>query len=68
MAIFLSVVASMMILMDHNTRGTRQDNIKHVPKIRTIALLSMANVACVVFFTLGLSVSLYQQHPKPGSI
>jgi hypothetical protein len=47
-----------MVLIDHNTRGTRQGNIKYAPKIRHIAPLFIANVACIVFFTLGLSVSL----------
>jgi hypothetical protein len=50
--------ASIMVLMDHNTKGTRQGNIKHAPKTRPIALLSMTNVVCIAFFTLGLSVSL----------
>jgi hypothetical protein len=31
------IVASIMVLKDHNTRGTRQGNIKHVSRIRTIA-------------------------------
>jgi hypothetical protein len=44
--------------MDCNTRGTRQGNIKHVPKIRHITLLSMTNVACIAFFILGLSILL----------
>jgi hypothetical protein len=55
---FLSIVVSIMVLMDHNTKGTRQGNIKHAPKARQIALLSMTNVTCIAFFTLGLLVSL----------
>jgi hypothetical protein len=47
-----------MILMDHNTKGTTQGNIKHDPKIRLIATLSMTNVAYIVSFTLELLVSL----------
>jgi bacteriorhodopsin len=54
-AVFLSLVASVMILMDCNTR---QGNIKHAPKIRPIDLIFMINVPCIAFFTLGLSVSL----------
>jgi hypothetical protein len=34
MAVFFSIVASIMVLTDHNTKGTRQGNIKHVPKTR----------------------------------
>jgi hypothetical protein len=56
--VFLSVVASLMVLMDHNTKGTRQGHIKQAPKTRPIALLSMTYVACTVFFTLGLLVLL----------
>jgi hypothetical protein len=51
-AIFLFIVASIM------ARGTRQDNIKHAPRIRLIVLLFMTNVVCIFFFTLGLLVSL----------
>jgi hypothetical protein len=47
-----------MVLMDCNTKGTREGNIKHASKTRPIALLSMTNVACIVFFTLGLLVLL----------
>jgi hypothetical protein len=36
-AVFLSIVASITVLKDHNTRGTRQGDIKHVPRIRAIA-------------------------------
>jgi hypothetical protein len=38
-AFFSFIVAAIMVLIDHNTRGTRQGNIKHVPKIRPITLL-----------------------------
>jgi hypothetical protein len=57
-AISLFIVASIMVRIDRNTRGTRQGNIKHVSRIRPIGLLSMTNVVCIVFFTLGLLVSL----------
>jgi uncharacterized RDD family membrane protein YckC len=43
-----------MVLVDHNTKGTRQGNIK----TRPIAPLCMTNVACIVFLTLGLLVLL----------
>jgi hypothetical protein len=65
---FFSIAASVMVLMDSNTRGTRQGNIKHAPKIRTIARLSMTNVACIVFFTLRLLVSLISNLANLGSI
>jgi hypothetical protein len=39
-------------------QGNRQGNIKHAPRIKPIALLFMTNVVCIVFFTLGLLVSL----------
>jgi hypothetical protein len=67
MDVFLSIVASIMVLMDH-TKRTRQGNIKHAPKVRSIALLSMTNVACIAFFTLGLSVSLTSNLANLGSI
>jgi hypothetical protein len=47
-------------LIDFNTMGIRQGNIKYTPKIRPIAPLFMTNVACIVlfcFFTLWLLVS-----------
>jgi hypothetical protein len=47
-----------MVLIDHNARGTSQGNINPAPRIRPIALLFMTNVVCIVFFTLGLLVSL----------
>jgi hypothetical protein len=47
-----------MVLMGHNTKGSRQCNIKHASKTRPMALLSMTNVACIAVFTLGLPVSL----------
>jgi hypothetical protein len=50
-------MASVMVLMDSNTRGTRQGNIKHAIKTRSITLLFITNVACI-FLTLGLLVSL----------
>jgi hypothetical protein len=55
---FFSIVASTVVLMDHNTKGTRQGNIKHAPKTRPIALLSMTDVACIVPFTLGFQYHL----------
>jgi hypothetical protein len=39
-------------------QGDQQGDIMHVPRIRPIAPLFMANVVCIVFFTLGLLVSL----------
>jgi hypothetical protein len=54
---FLSIVTSILVLVDHNTRATRQRNIKHAPKTRPITLLSMTNVACIVFFNLELLAS-----------
>jgi hypothetical protein len=64
-AVFLSIVVSMMVLVDCNTRGTRQGHLKHAPKTRPIALLSMANVACIVFYSGTFSIA-YQQPCKPG--
>jgi hypothetical protein len=55
---FFSIVASIMVLMNHNIKGTRQGDIKHASKIRPIALLFITNVACIVPLTLGLPVSL----------
>jgi hypothetical protein len=46
-----------MVLIDCNTKGTKQGNIKHVPRIRPINPAFMTNVVCIVCFTLGLSVS-----------
>jgi hypothetical protein len=57
-----------MVLMDCNTKGTRQGNIKHAPKTRPIAPLFMTNVAYIVFFTLGLLVSLTSNLANLGSI
>jgi hypothetical protein len=57
-----------MDLMDCNTKGTRQGNIKHAPKTGLIVPLSMTNVACIVFFTLGLLVLLIINLAKLGSI
>jgi hypothetical protein len=54
--------------MDYNTKGTKQGNIKHAPKTRTIALLFIANVACIVTLTLGLLVSLTGNLADLGSI
>jgi protein-S-isoprenylcysteine O-methyltransferase Ste14 len=67
-AVFLSLVASIMILMVHNTKGTKQGNIKHAPKTRPITLLSMTNVAYMVFFTLELLVLLTTNLTNLGSI
>jgi hypothetical protein len=39
--------------MDCNTKGPRQGDVKHDPKTRPIALLSMTYVASIVF-NLGL--------------
>jgi hypothetical protein len=36
-------------LMDCNTRGTRQGNVKLAPKTRPIAPLFMTDVVCIVF-------------------
>jgi hypothetical protein len=36
----------------------QQGNIKHVSRVRPIALLFMTNLVCIAFFTLGLLVSL----------
>jgi hypothetical protein len=57
-AVFLFIVASIKVPIDLNIRGSRQSNIKHVSRIRPIALLFMTNIVCIVFFTLGLLVSL----------
>jgi hypothetical protein len=54
--------------MDHNVKGTRQANIKHAPKTRPIALLSMTTVALDWIFTLGLLVSLTNNLTNLGSI
>jgi hypothetical protein len=56
---FLSTVVSIMVLMGHNTKGTRQGNIKHAPK---------TNIACIVFFTLGFLVFLTGNLANLGSI
>jgi hypothetical protein len=42
-AVFLSIVASIMVLIDRNTEGTRQGSIKHVPKTRVIAPIRALN-------------------------
>jgi hypothetical protein len=57
-----------MVLMDHSTKGTRQGSIKHAPKTRPIPLHSITNVACIVFFILGLLVSLTGNLANLGSI
>jgi hypothetical protein len=64
---FFSVVASIMVLMDHNTKGTRQGNIKHAPKTRPITLIFITNVAYVVF-NLRPLVSLTGNLTNLGSI
>jgi hypothetical protein len=46
------MVASILVLIDCNTKGTRQGNIKQARKTRAITLLSMTNVACIVHFAL----------------
>jgi hypothetical protein len=58
MAIFLFIVASIVVMIDCNTMGTRQSDIKQVSRVRPIALLFVTNVACIVPLTLGLSASL----------
>jgi uncharacterized membrane protein len=52
------IVGSIMVLINCNTRRTRHGNIKYVPRIRTFSLLFMTNAVCIIFFTLGLLVSL----------
>jgi hypothetical protein len=56
-----------MVLIDRNTRGTRQGNIKQAPRIRPITLLFVTNVVCIVFFTLGLLVSLTSNLVNQGA-
>jgi hypothetical protein len=48
-AIFLSIVASIIVLVDCSTRGTRQGNIKYALKARPITLLFMIDVICILF-------------------
>jgi hypothetical protein len=68
-AVFLSkIVASIVVLMDHNTKGTRQGNIKHAPKTRPITPLFITNIACIVSLTLGLPVLLMGNFTNLGSI
>jgi hypothetical protein len=42
-AVFLSIVASITVLKDHSTRGTKQGNSKHAPKTRHIASIKVLN-------------------------
>jgi hypothetical protein len=49
-------------------QGTRQGNIRHAPKTRSVTPLSMTNAVCTVFFTLGLSVSLTSNLTNLGSV
>jgi hypothetical protein len=69
-AVFLSIVVSIIVLMDHNTKGTRQGNIKYALNTRLITPLSMTNIACfvfivVVFYSETFNIA-YQQPCKPG--
>jgi hypothetical protein len=42
-AVFLSVMVSIIVLIDHSTRGARWGNIKHAPRIRPIAPIRVLN-------------------------
>jgi hypothetical protein len=41
--VFLSIVASIMDLIDHISKGRRQENIMHAPRIRPTAPTSVLN-------------------------
>jgi hypothetical protein len=41
-AIFLSIVASITVLIDHNTRGTRQGSVKQAPRTKHVLNLHKA--------------------------
>jgi hypothetical protein len=43
MAVFLSIMVSIIVLIDHSTSGARQGNIKHAPRIRPIAPIRVLN-------------------------
>jgi hypothetical protein len=66
--LYLSIVSSIIVLMDLNTKGTRQGNNRHAPKTRPIILLFITNVANIVSLTLGLLVSLTSKLANLGSI
>jgi hypothetical protein len=44
-AVSLSIVVSMMVLIDHNTKATKQGTIKHVPEARIITPIRVLNPA-----------------------
>jgi hypothetical protein len=46
---FFFIVASIMVLIDRSIRGTRQGNIRYVPRIKHIVPLFMTNVALYCF-------------------
>jgi hypothetical protein len=64
-AVLFSIVASVMVLMNHNTKGTRQGNIKYALKTKHTALLFMINVACIFFLYSGTFSIAYWQPRKP---
>jgi hypothetical protein len=43
MAIFLFIMAFVIVLINHSTRGKRQGNIKHAPRIMPIAFIRILN-------------------------
>jgi hypothetical protein len=51
-AVFLSIVVSIMVRIDYNYRGTRQGNIKHAPRISSITPIRVTTTAMDIGVTM----------------